>query len=383
MLAVAAAALGAPRRGDGTTSLMQFTNPEGAETMNLKASDCSLPSLKCHKLSMPEIRKLFTHGAPSNSLVKVGLLVHGFDGTLQGDGNNAGTLTEYNVTGEKDVAQGPVPLPWAPCDKGWCENSAKWLSTSIINSEHRAGFSDGGMILKPGANKVLCSHYYDFGSLKTGCTGGVNRDHTGDTPFPAEGLKEMLDVSMTYKQAYNEVLVNSTVYTSNLPHSISAFYYGLLPNEGNSTWSRLHTTAMYVAFLDHYNLAESQVPLVEFALDNPDNHGLLTDVSGGARKFLKAHPYGYALKKWREEHPELSAHPENIHLELRTQADMRRKASHEASSAKKEVRVAKNADKAEAMTQGATETEAAVKADAKAVKADAKLVKAVVKPAAK
>ena len=154
MLAVAAAALGAPRRGDGTTSLMQFTNPEGAETMNLKASDCSLPSLKCHKLSMPEIRKLFTHGAPSNSLVKAGLMVHGFDGTLQGDGNNAGTLTEYNVTGEKDVAQGSVPLPWAPCDKGWCENSAKWLSTSIINSEHRAGFSDGGMILKPGANKV-------------------------------------------------------------------------------------------------------------------------------------------------------------------------------------------------------------------------------------
>ena len=154
MLAVAAAALGAPRRGDGTTSLMQFTNPEGAETMNLKASDCSLPSLKCHKLSMPEIRKLFTHGAPSNSLVKAGLMVHGFDGTLQGDGNNAGTLTEYNVTGEKDAAQGSVPLPWAPCDKGWCENSAKWLSTSIINSEHRAGFSDGGMILKPGANQV-------------------------------------------------------------------------------------------------------------------------------------------------------------------------------------------------------------------------------------
>merc|ERR1719272_1771876 len=271
------------------------------------------------------------------------------------------------------------PLPWAPCNKGWCENAAKWLSTSIVNKEHRAGFSDGGMILKPGANKVLCSHYYDFGSLTTGCTGGVNRDHTGDTPFPAEGLKEMLDVSMTYKQAYNEVLVDSKVYKSNLPDSISAFYYGLLPNDGNSTWSRLHTTAMYVAFIDHYNLTESQVPLVEFALDNPDSHGLLTDVSGGARKFLKAHPYGYALKKWRDEHPELSEHPENIHLELRNQADMRRKASHEASSAKKEVRVVKNEAKAEAADK-------AVKAEAKAVKADAKevkVVKAVVKPAAK
>ena len=154
MLAVAQLALGAPRRGDGATSLMQFTNPEGVDAMSLKASDCSLPSHKCHSWSMPEIRKLFTHGEPSNSLVKVGLVVHGFDGTLQGGGNNAGSLAEYNVTGEKDAPQGPVPLAWAPCNKGWCENSAKWLSTSIINSEHRAGYSDGGMILKPGANKA-------------------------------------------------------------------------------------------------------------------------------------------------------------------------------------------------------------------------------------
>merc|ERR1719201_3368294 len=188
---------------------------------------------------------------------------------------------------------------------------APWLSsTSIINSEHRAGYSDGGMILKPGGNKVLCSHYYDFSSLESGCTGGVHRNHTGDTPFPAEQLQEMLETSMTYKQAYNEVLVDSAVYKSNLPDSVAAFYYGLLPDEGNSTWSRVQTTAMYVAFLDHYQLSESQVPLVEFALDNPDTHGLLTDVSAGARKFLKAHPYGYALKRWREEHPELSEHPE-------------------------------------------------------------------------
>jgi len=352
--------------------------------------DCSLPMHKCHSWSMPEIRKLFTHGTPSNALANVGLMLHGFDGTLQGGGNNGGSLTEYNVTGEKDVVQGQMALPWAPCDKGWCENSAKWLSTSIVSSEHRAGFSDGGMILKPSANKVLCSHYYDFSSLEAGCNGGVNRDGTGDTPFPAEGLKEMLELSTTYKQAYNEVLVDSTVYSSNLPHSVSAFYYGLLKEEqGNSTWSKLHATAMYVAFLDHYNMNESQVPLVEFALDNPDNHGLLTDVGGGARKYLKAHPYGYALKKWRDENPELSEHPEKIHLAMRAQADTRRKASHEMSSAKKEVRVVKNEAKAEAVVKAAKvvkEADKAVQAEAKAVKADAKevkVVKAVVKPAAK
>ena len=175
MLALAAATLGAPQRPDGTTSLMQFTNPPKeaedatAATMNVKTNaaiptfehhdsgpeDCSLPMHKCHSWSMPEIRKLFTHGTPSNALANVGLMLHGFDGTLQGGGNNGGSLTEYNVTGEKDVVQGQMALPWAPCDKGWCENSAKWLSTSIVSSEHRAGFSDGGMILKPSANKVL------------------------------------------------------------------------------------------------------------------------------------------------------------------------------------------------------------------------------------
>ena len=41
MLALASATLGAPpRTGNGATSLMQFTNPEGAEGTALKASDC-------------------------------------------------------------------------------------------------------------------------------------------------------------------------------------------------------------------------------------------------------------------------------------------------------------------------------------------------------
>ena len=56
-----------PRTGNGATSLMQFTNPEGAEGTALKASDCSLPSHKCHTWTVSELRKVFTHAAPSNS----------------------------------------------------------------------------------------------------------------------------------------------------------------------------------------------------------------------------------------------------------------------------------------------------------------------------
>jgi len=349
-----------PRKGDAKiTSLVQFTDPpkEASDSTAYKTKlsgtvDCPAnPSAthKCHKWSMSQLRSLFTQGIPADSLSFVGLLVHGFDGTLQGGGNNAGSLTSQNATELKEGVQ--RALPWAPCNSGWCKNSARWLSTSVINGDHHAGFSDGGIILKPSANKVLCSHYYDFGSLEGGCDSAVTRDGAGDTrdrPFPSDALKEMLDRSITYKEAYNEVLVDSAEYESNLPHSVSAFYYGLLKSGGN--WSRLHTTAMYVAFLDHYHFNETQVPLVEFTLENPDKH-LMTDMSAHARDFLREHPYGFALNKWREENPDLSKHPWKIHEELRKQAETRRKGSSVWRAAKKLVSAARRDARIQATTE--------------------------------
>ena len=52
------------------------------------------------------------------------------------------------------------------------------------------------------------------------------------------------------------------MYADNLPHSVAAFYYGLLGSE--ESWPRVHATQMYLSFLDHYNLTEAQVPLVQF-----------------------------------------------------------------------------------------------------------------------
>ena len=290
----------------------------------------------CNTWSIDQLGTLFAKGHPGHELSGAGLTVHGFDGTLQGGGGPSVSL--MNGTAYEDSGA----LPWLPCNSGWCENAKQWLSTSVINANHRPSFSDGGMILKPGANKVLCSHYHDFESLHDGCATDVNATKlrfsdggmilTRDQPFPPDKLKDMLERSATFPEAYNEVLVDSGVYASNLPHSVAAFYYGLLGSEDN--WSRVHATQMYVAFLDHYQLDESEVPLVQLQLDDNWEHAgelLMTDTSAQARDFLKSHPYSYALSKWQTEHPHLAEVPEAIHGALRKDAEARRDLAGEAA----------------------------------------------------
>ena len=358
VLACIAAALG--KRAGNTqlrpdpTSLVQFWDPPDdagkAATWNKAAAggvispnlfehhtsgaeDCSLIMHKCHTWSLAEISELFDEGRPDNGLSRAGLTVHGFDGTMEGGG--APSVSMLSGAAYEDSGA----LPWLPCKSGWCQNATQWLSTSIISNSYRAGFSDGGMILNPVANKVLCSHYHDFNSLHSGCTSDVNTyglklqhrlQHDNKKPFPADDLKGMLERSVEYKASYNEVLLDSFTYTSNLPRSVSAFYFGLLAESGSDeSWSRVHATQMYVSFLDFYNLTEDQVPLVQFA-PGSKSHPLMRDVSAHARHYLKLHPYSYASSKWHKEHAELAARPELIHEQLRKEAAARRKGEEAA-----------------------------------------------------
>ena len=348
--------------GDKTASLVQFwdppeeagkaaawnkaaaggvTSPNVFEHHTSGAEDCSLIMHKCHTWSLAEISELFDEGRPDNALSRAGLTVHGFDGTMQGGG--APSVSMLSGAAYEDRGA----LPWLPCKSGWCQNATQWLSTSIVSNSYRAGFSDGGMILNPITNKVLCSHYHDFDSLHGGCASDVNTfglklqhrlQHDNKKPFPADDLKGMLERSVEYKASYNEVLLDSVAYTSNLPHSVSAFYYGLLAESGSDeSWSRVHATQMYVSFLDFYNLTEDQVPLVQFA---PGSKQLMKDVSANARHYLKLHPYSYASAKWQKEHAELAARPELIHERLRKEAAARRKDEEVVAEVKAEPEVA-------------------------------------------
>ena len=183
------------RKGIGkSTSLVQFTNPP-KEAVDAAAADraqeestmqnnrehhdggpddCSLSMHKCHKWSLGDIKKLYKNGQPGNHLSVVGLTVHGFDGTLQGHPNFIG---QNNSTEEETAKLAKRPLPWKPCISGWCKNSAKWLSTSVINARHHPGFSDGGIILKPSANTVKLA------LLISGFARPLPRDHVLAPPL--------------------------------------------------------------------------------------------------------------------------------------------------------------------------------------------------------
>jgi hypothetical protein len=222
----------------------------------------------------------------------VGILIHGFDGT---------------------------ELPnrmWVPCTVGWCENAVKWWSSSIITNKHRVTFADAGIIFAPPHTKVLCSHYCDFGSLHSGCDTGVPGNSWKGGPYPANRLKEMMQLSEPMNM-YNEVLVDMKYYKQELPKSVGAFFYGT--NFG-LTWGAVQATHAYVTFLDAWNLTESDVPLIKFNLSNPADT-VMTDVSAGARQFLKEHSHSEWRTKWLKNHPFLRDHPEEMPGYLREQAE--------------------------------------------------------------
>merc|ERR1712028_220037 len=94
----------------------------------------------------------------------------------------------------------------------------------------------GGIIMSPKKTKVLCSYYTDFGP---------------PNPYNATMLEHMLQISMNNESMhnwtanalynadnevnYNEVLIDSRVYTRNLPGSIAAVVFFDDAAESNRT----------------------------------------------------------------------------------------------------------------------------------------------------
>ena len=126
---------------------------------------------------------------------------------------------------------------------------------SVINWAQRHTFGDHGIILAPDKTTVLCSYPNDAGTMTSGCRQG----HPNIDRFDGDDLSSMVSMSMFWqKMGYNEVLVNSTAFNANLPGSIAAFVFNL-KGQGKEgiTYFR------YQAFLKHYNLKDTDVPLLK------------------------------------------------------------------------------------------------------------------------
>ena len=152
-----------------------------------------------YRTGLAQLKAAFINTEPTNDLGRAGLMVHFFDFTEE------------------------PGLPWKPCFEGWCGAHADFWSTSIINTKQNHSISTGGIILNPKYVKVKCgSHVIINKKLEAGC------DHS--TFQGPEYVEKMLKYSMGLPEwgtepieAFNEVLVDSSAYLTNLPRSVEGF----------------------------------------------------------------------------------------------------------------------------------------------------------------
>jgi hypothetical protein len=187
--------------------------------------------------NIDKLSHLFFTARPTSELATAGVTIHCFDDT------------------EVLPAE-----PWRPCDSGMCAQFAKWWSTSIVNWAQRTTFGDHGIVLAPDYNRILCAYPYDSGTMMSGCGAGT----PGLNEFNASELGTMMTQSMFWKLGYNEVLIDSKNFTENLPASIAAFIYNLKGQDTAAYTAKAgQTYHRYFAFLTHFNLTESDVPLLK------------------------------------------------------------------------------------------------------------------------
>jgi hypothetical protein len=161
----------------------------------------------------------------------------------------------------------------------------------------------------------------------------------GMDEFKTEDLNKMMTQSMFWKLGYNEVLIDSRNYTENLPASIAAFVYNLKGDNRTYAARAGVTYHRYFAMLTHFNLSESDVPLLKANLsswrsrthehippetcgggvdgwakgecppklikarDRNSDEPLFTDMTGHAREYLKLNPREPAQpRQWLENH---------------------------------------------------------------------------------
>ena len=87
----------------------------------------------------------------------------------------------------------------------------------------------------------------------------------------------------------------------------------------HDAFGRVQATQVYVSILDEFGLSETNhIRLIQVSYDRfermynttKDANWNFTDVSEGAREFLKTHPYAEHRREWLKQHPTIAKHPE-------------------------------------------------------------------------
>ena len=114
---------------------------------------------------------------------------------------------------------------------------------------------------------------------------------------------------------YNEVIIDSRVYTRNLPGSIAAvvFFDDIATSATQvNEEARLQATKAYVLMLDTYNLTEADLPMVKITRPDPllaaepQQKVTIEDVSTGTREYLREHTkQAFRRRRARKTDPKL------------------------------------------------------------------------------
>ena len=235
------------------------------------------PFEESQKTTVIQLNRRVHAGIKSDVRDVPGVLIHMFDGF--------GDQTE---------------TPWMPCPPSlsWCYPFSDRFSSSLVNSEVRGyyhGQSGIGFIASFEHNQVLCSWLADAGSMTRtcsppagssttfsdgtcvpGCSGRENwctASDVGYCPFRPHDLRLMVQHHVARggvrSSGYNEVILSSAAWVSNLPYSIEAVVH-------SSDADSFRARAIQKLFIDHFGVP---VPLVRFDV-NADEPFQLVDGLG-------------------------------------------------------------------------------------------------------
>ena len=193
----------------------------------------------------------------------------------------------------------PRAEAWQPCRlsraaESWCAQYADRRSASVVNSQLRNLFTTkdgppenlGGFILHPAhvLSMLRCSWTNDVGSVQlfcgansaAGCLAGCRGSHeeawcetdhpTRTCAYGPQSLAMFMRSHVAKNRlpccdpngGYNELVLDTDVWASQMPHAISAvFYY-----EGGGDAARSHAAAVRGAFVAKFGLHRADVPLL-------------------------------------------------------------------------------------------------------------------------
>lgn len=197
---------------------------------------------------MDAVNERYWHGGPSASLSAAGVLVHMGDNLEDPD------------------------EPWAPCRTGWCAGQTDHMSCSLINARMPNLYTHAHGLILASSTRFECAFTGDggtqgqpMGRCNNGSWQRCTRDKWWECMWRMDDLETAVATMMDHADSYNEVVVSSAYWASQLPGIIEA----VVCRDDCE-----HARDVHQRFLQRYGQTATQTPLLRI-----EAGGGFTDIS--------------------------------------------------------------------------------------------------------